>query len=278
MLTCSQPARSWSNQEELFTSSTFNRLPPFCTHCQTKIALFCVYFSEVIFLNNFFFFLCGAIFASFGFCTGQRLANGTSLWISRSFCDHCHRSLSWWQLIPILGWLLQHGRCHFCHFPIPATSTKLELGYGCALMFLAANLTVQTFFLEVLLQLWLLILATEDQANLQVNRSLLDGGAVVICLLGKQELLVILHNQWPATLALAGLFFLLEACGQFGRADTVCLLVLQMLTGLRFCSWVLLLAASLFCWTNRHAPVHQPHPFLPSLTAAAVIISVLASF
>lgn len=277
MLTCSQPARSWFNQEELFTSSTFNRLPPFYTYCQTKIALFCVYFSEVIFLNNILLFIYGASLASFGFCTGQRLENGTSLWVKRSFCDHCHQNLSWWQLIPVLGWCLQKGHCHFCGASISAASVKLELGYGVLFSLLGPTPTDKNLLLFSLLHLWLLILATEDQASLCVTTPLLYGGALVLCVLDAEQFLFFLQLEWPQTLALACLFFLLEAWGQFGRADTICLLVLQLLFGLRFCSWVLLVSVLLFCLVNLHAPLHQPHPFLPSLTTATALVSLLSS-
>jgi len=37
---------------------------------------------------------------------------------NRSQCPHCLHTLRWWQLIPILGWLLQRGHCHDCHAPI----------------------------------------------------------------------------------------------------------------------------------------------------------------
>lgn len=47
--------------------------------------------------------------------TGYRLTIGQSPWLPRhSYCDHCQKQLCWWQLIPLLSYIIQRGRCHFC--------------------------------------------------------------------------------------------------------------------------------------------------------------------
>ncbi len=33
----------------------------------------------------------------------------------RSFCDYCHRQLSWWENIPILSFIILRGKTHCCH-------------------------------------------------------------------------------------------------------------------------------------------------------------------
>lgn len=58
--------------------------------------------------------------ASFITLCGQRkVLNPSVLFSSRSVCDSCFHPLSWWQLIPIAGYLIQKGRCHWCHAIIP---------------------------------------------------------------------------------------------------------------------------------------------------------------
>lgn len=44
-----------------------------------------------------------------------------------SVCDFCHHPLSWWQLIPILGFIIQRGRCHWCDARISAFFPISEL-------------------------------------------------------------------------------------------------------------------------------------------------------
>lgn len=44
-----------------------------------------------------------------------------------SICSTCHHRLSPIDLLPIVGYLLRWGRCHYCHAIIPAFSFWLEL-------------------------------------------------------------------------------------------------------------------------------------------------------
>lgn len=47
-----------------------------------------------------------------------RLPEGESLFAPRSYCPSCHKTLSWWELIPLLGFLLVKGKCRYCRSPI----------------------------------------------------------------------------------------------------------------------------------------------------------------
>lgn len=50
----------------------------------------------------------GACLASFINTVIWRLLNQISLFDpQRSYCDSCHQQLIWWQLIPVIGWLIQ---------------------------------------------------------------------------------------------------------------------------------------------------------------------------
>lgn len=59
-------------------------------------------------------FLTGSCLASFIVTMTQRhlLEMGPSS--PRSLCDHCAHPLAWWQLIPLVGFALQLGRCRWC--------------------------------------------------------------------------------------------------------------------------------------------------------------------
>ncbi|KIS03133.1 prepilin peptidase [Paucilactobacillus wasatchensis] len=77
-----------------------------------------------------FYFIYGACFASFLSLTAVRLVNHQSIIAPRSHCDQCNHQLKNWQLIPIIGFLVQGGRCHFCHAKISSFSTIAEIGLG----------------------------------------------------------------------------------------------------------------------------------------------------
>jgi len=58
-------------------------------------------------------FIYGAFLTSFFELVGERLPKGETL-MGRSHCDHCERRLSALNLIPLVGYLKQQGRCGGC--------------------------------------------------------------------------------------------------------------------------------------------------------------------
>lgn len=46
----------------------------------------------------------------------------------RSHCPNCGQTLKWWHNLPLLGFLLLHGRCGFCRAPISARYWWIEFG------------------------------------------------------------------------------------------------------------------------------------------------------
>ncbi len=53
----------------------------------------------------------GGVLASFGVCMAHRLRHGMGLSSPPSRCDFCQKRLGIQQLIPVLSWLAQRGRC-----------------------------------------------------------------------------------------------------------------------------------------------------------------------
>lgn len=85
--------------------------------------------------------LAGLVLGSFATCAGHRLAVDGSLLIpARSFCPACGHALTWRENIPLLGYLLQLGRCRHCNERIPARYPLTELLSG--LFALAAGLVL----------------------------------------------------------------------------------------------------------------------------------------
>lgn len=64
-------------------------------------------------------FVFGAVFASFLGCMGWRMCKGESVLYGRSHCDSCGHVLSARDLIPIISYLWNKGRCRYCGAAIP---------------------------------------------------------------------------------------------------------------------------------------------------------------
>lgn len=227
-------------------------------------------------LLNFLLFCCGASLASFTVCTAFRYQNKISILTPRSFCDHCRRQLKWWQLVPILGWLLQKGRCAFCGHKIPLLSFVLELIYGSLFIFISYHsLTRQAFLLATCLQIWLLLLALEDHYTMHVSSRLLYFGSLLILLQALPQIYLSCTASWLQLLLFFLLCFTFEKMNKLGQADTFCLLVLMLIYGFELGCYILLVATTLFLLNFYRQGRHTPHAFLPCLTAGFVILTFL---
>lgn len=72
------------------------------------------------------FAVLGAIVGSFLGVIVTRLNTGMSIG-GRSRCFSCRKTLRWFELVPILSFLAQRGRCRTCHSSIPSRDFFIEL-------------------------------------------------------------------------------------------------------------------------------------------------------
>ncbi len=86
-----------------------------------------------------FAFVLGAAIGSFLNVCIYRLPRDLSVnQPRRSFCPACQKTLAWWQNIPLLSWLILHGKCAHCGSRIAFRYFAVEL--LTALLFLAVSL------------------------------------------------------------------------------------------------------------------------------------------
>jgi leader peptidase (prepilin peptidase) / N-methyltransferase len=74
--------------------------------------------------------LAGLAFGSFLNVCVSRWPEQKSVVRPRSYCDKCDRTLSWWENIPLLSWLVLRGRCRTCHQAIGVRHLLVELAVG----------------------------------------------------------------------------------------------------------------------------------------------------
>lgn len=78
-------------------------------------------------------------FTTLGACFGSllnvfvyRLPLGKSMVRPPSSCPQCSREIAWYDNIPIIGWIMLHGRCRWCHtfisvrYPLVEALVSLE--------------------------------------------------------------------------------------------------------------------------------------------------------
>jgi leader peptidase (prepilin peptidase)/N-methyltransferase len=70
------------------------------------------------------FFLCWGSFLN---VVGYRLIHEKSFIYPRSHCTHCKHTLAWYDLIPVISYLMLKGKCRYCHKSISFLYPLIEL-------------------------------------------------------------------------------------------------------------------------------------------------------
>ncbi len=77
------------------------------------------------------FFMIGTIFGSFYHVVGYRLPKGESIVNPKhSYCPNCGKQLAWYELIPIVSYVIQFGKCRNCHHTISIFYPFIEFVTG----------------------------------------------------------------------------------------------------------------------------------------------------
>lgn len=127
-----------------------------------------------------FMFILGACIGSFS-CV---LLSRKDWYIGRSRCDSCGETLRWYNLIPLLSYVLQRGRCSKCGAKIGANVILAEIYMGCAFLcaafYIEKDMVYGLYVLTVLI--FLALAAIQDTNEKMVYCGILYGGTVVAAL------------------------------------------------------------------------------------------------
>jgi len=89
-------------------------------------------------------FILGAILGSFLNVVIDRLSTGRGIVGGRSYCEHCKKTLSPIDLIPIFSYLFLGGKCRFCRKRIPQRLILVEILTGITFTLIASLFMAQT--------------------------------------------------------------------------------------------------------------------------------------
>lgn len=74
-----------------------------------------------------FLAIFGLIFGSFYLVVATRLPEEKSIIKPGSHCDNCNHELKWYELIPVISYVIQKGKCRSCGAKIPFLTVIIEL-------------------------------------------------------------------------------------------------------------------------------------------------------
>lgn len=75
-------------------------------------------------------FVFGGVMGSFLNVVAMRLSNNESILWPSSHCHNCNHRLKWYELIPVLSYILQRGKSRCCHTNIPINYLIIEVVTG----------------------------------------------------------------------------------------------------------------------------------------------------
>ena len=148
-------------------------------------------------------FILGLLVGSFLNVLMYRLPRGEQFVAGHSRCPHCGHELAWYDLLPVISYLMLRARCRYCHARISVQYPIIELVSG--LFFVLGHSVVAIIFLEVFL-----VIAVIDYQHLIIPDSLL----VVLGIVGIVD--GVSRTDVYSALVAGGFFFY---CGSYRVAD-----------------------------------------------------------
>ena len=130
----------------------------------------------------------GLFWGSFLYVVCVRFGKWKSIAVSRSHCPHCHHTLEWYDLIPILSFIMLSGRCRYCHTSISPYYPFVEIVTGLSTFLLWLALSphgIREYLFTILVVLFayaVLLMALQDHASMNVSDELFIAAAIIALL------------------------------------------------------------------------------------------------
>lgn len=154
------------------------------------------------------FFILGTVLGSFYNVVGFRLPRGESIVYPASHCPNCNHQLKFWELIPILSFFFQRGKCTSCKQKISWFYPVFEFSCGLvfALAFLSYGFCWQLLIVLTFISMLIIIMVSDYKYMIIPDEVLLFFGIAlffeILFIDGYQTLLVSLGNGCIASLCI----------------------------------------------------------------------------
>lgn len=232
----------------------------------------------------FCFFVLGTILGSFYNVVGYRLPKGESIVSPSSHCPNCNHKLNFWELIPIISFLLQRGKCTSCKQKISWFYPIFEFSCGLvfALAFHSFGFTWELLIALTFISMLIIIMVSDYIYMIIPDEVLLTFGVIlffeILFINGYQTLLLSLGNGCIASLFI----YFLKMVGDLifkkesmGGGDIKLLFIFGLVLGWQLSVFSIFLASVIglplsliiLCKKNDHII-----PFGPFLSIGAIII------
>ncbi|MFZ3578202.1 prepilin peptidase [Virgibacillus sp. DJP39] len=233
------------------------------------------------------FFILGLVFGSFFNVVGLRLPKNLPFANDRSFCPSCNHTLAWYELVPVLSYLTQLGKCRHCKSTISPIYPVVEITTGLlfALSFWKIGITFELIIGLLLVSMLMIILVSDIKYMLIPNKVLLFFLPLFIVLRFLHPL-----DSWLTSLtgAIAGVgitaIIILASKGGMGAGDMKLFGILGIVLGLNqillvfFLSTIIGAIVGSLLLLFKIISRKQPIPFGPYIVVAGLVAYFYGDF
>ena len=231
-------------------------------------------------------FIYGLLIGSFLNVCIYRIPREESIIFPSSHCPNCGTSLKWYDLVPVLSYIFQKGKCRYCGGEISQQYPIVELLNAIMYLFiyLQFGFTLEFLFYAIIFSI-LIIITVIDLQHMIIPDSLVI--AIFIFTIIYKLLNYILYRQSPELinsilgLVLSILLFLLIIIiskGGMGGGDATLIGVLGFILGIKgiflaiFLSFILGAIISIFLLIMKIKNRKDPIPFGPFIILGFLIV------
>lgn len=232
-----------------------------------------------IVLTIIFLFL-GLTFGSFFNVVGLRLPLKQKFTNDRSFCPSCKHKLGWYELVPVLSYVVCFGKCRHCKLTISPIYPIVEITTGIlfVLSYLKLGLSLELITALLLVSMLMIIFVSDIKYMLIPNKVLLFFLPLFIVMRLLQPI-----DSWLNSIigAIAGLaitaIIILASRGGMGAGDMKLFGVLGIVLGLNhillvfFLSTIIGAIAGSLLLLFKIISRKQPMPFGPYIVVASLL-------
>lgn len=233
------------------------------------------------------FFIVGTIFGSFFNVVGIRLPKKHPFITGRSICAGCCRTLKSYELIPVLSYVLQRGKCRHCNTTISPHHIWIEIAAGVLFSFSFYQIGWQLELMIALLFIsMLLIIVVTDIVYMIIPDSILLFFLPLFILLRFVQPLPLWYDSLLGAGVGFGILCLLIICskGGMGAGDMKLFALIGIVLGTGNTILTLFIASlfgaiggSFYLYRLKTSRKH-PIPFGPYIVAAAILCYFSGSF
>lgn len=116
-------------------------------------------------LIGLIFFIIGLIFGSFFQVVALRLPRGESIVKPASHCEACNKRLKWYELIPVISYIIQGGKCSSCKKRISIKYPLFELltGLSFCLCYVVFGMTTEIIIPLTLISALIIVIISDTE-------------------------------------------------------------------------------------------------------------------